>query len=85
MNWAVPILALAYNGAVLFWLAHALRKLFPPLRAALTAFGISVALHSATLLFLDPENRLVALIFWGVPHLLLLPLLLYSARRANQG
>jgi hypothetical protein len=85
MNVAIPLLALAYNGAVLFWLAHALRKLFPPMRAALTAFGISVVLHSATLLFLDAENRLVALIFWGVPHLLLLPLLLFSARRANQG
>ena len=85
MNFAVPLLALAYNGTVLFWLAHALRKLFPPLRAALTAFAISVAVHSATLLFLDAENRLVALLFWGVPHVLLLPLLLYSARRANQG
>lgn len=83
MNVAIPLLALAYNGAVLFWLAHALRKLFPPMRAALTAFAISVALHSATLLFLDSENRLVALIFWGVPHLLLLPILIWVAGRGR--
>jgi hypothetical protein len=85
MSFAIPLLALAYNGAILFWLAHALRKLYPPMRAALTAFAISVAVHSATLLFLDAENRLVALLFWGVPHMLLLPILIYSARRANQG
>lgn len=84
MNIAIPLLALAYNGLVLFWLAHALRKIYPAMRAALMAFGISAAVHSATMLFLDSEQRLVALLFWGVPHVLLLPLLLYSAKRANR-
>ncbi len=84
MSIAIPLMALAYNGLVLFWLAHALRKLYPPLRAALAAFAISAAVHSATMLFLDAENRLTALLFWGVPHMLLLPLLLYSAKRANR-
>ncbi|MFL1462238.1 hypothetical protein ACI6QG_08555 [Roseococcus sp. DSY-14] len=84
MNLAVPLLALAYNGLVLFWLAHALRKIYTARRAAWSAFLISVAVHSATMLFLDAENRLTALIFWAVPHMLLLPLLLYSAQRANR-
>ena len=84
MSIAIPLMALAYNGLVLFWLAHALRKLYPPLRAALAAFAISAAVHSATMLFLDAENRLTALLFWGVPHMLLLPLLLFSAQRANR-
>lgn len=84
MSVAIPLLALAYSGVVLFWLAHALRKLYPALRAALLAFAISAAVHSLTLLFLDSEQRLVALLFWGVPHILLLPLLLFSAKRANR-
>ena len=84
MTVAIPLMALAYNGLVLFWLAHALRKLYPARRAAWSAFAISVAVHSATMLFLDAENRLTALLFWGVPHALLLPLLLISAKRANR-
>ncbi len=84
MSIAIPLMALAYNGLVLFWLAHALRKIYPARRAAWSAFAISVAVHSATLLFLDAENRLTALLFWGVPHMLLLPLLLLSAKRANR-
>lgn len=79
---AIPLLALAYSGVVLFWLAHALRKLYPVRRAAWLAFALSVAVHSATMLFLDAENRLTALVFWGVPHMLLLPLLLWAARRS---
>jgi hypothetical protein len=79
---AFALFALAYSGLVLFWLAHALRKLYPPMRAAWLAFAISVAVHGLTLLFLAPEHRLTALAFWGVPHLLLLPLLLWTAHRA---
>ena len=85
MNFAVPVIALAYSALVLFWLAHALRKLYAPMRAAITAFAISVAVHAVTLLSLDGEYRLVALLFWGVPHALLLPLLLFRAQRAQKG
>lgn len=82
---ALALLALAYSGLVLFWVAHALRKLMPPLRAALTAFAISAAVHSLTLLFLEPAQVPVALGLWGVPHLLVLPLLLWSARKQERG
>ena len=74
------LFALAYSGLVLFALAHSLRKLFPPMRAALTAFVLSAAVHGATTLFAG-EQGLAALAFWGVPHLLILPLLLLSAQR----
>lgn len=81
MNIGVTSLfALAYSGLVLFALAHSLRKLFPPMRAALTAFALSATVHGATTLFAGDEGGL-ALAFWGVPHLLVLPLLLLSARR----
>jgi hypothetical protein len=82
---SLPVLglfALAYAGLVLFALAHALRRIFPPMRAAWTAFGISAAVHGATpFLLADPERWLPLTLFWLVPHLLVLPLLLFAARR----
>jgi hypothetical protein len=81
MELALGLFALAYSGLVLFVLSNAMRKLYPPRRAALTAFAVSAAVHGVTTLLLGPEHRLLALGFWGVPHLLILPLLLTAARR----
>jgi hypothetical protein len=81
----LALMALAYSGLVLFWLAHALRKIWPPMRAAFGAFGISAAVHSATLLFLEPQHMAAALALWGVPHLLILPLLLWAAWKQEKG
>ena len=78
------IFALAYSGLVLFLLAGSLRKLMPPVRAALAAFLLSAAVHGVTTL-LAGEHALYALAFWGLPHLLLLPALLFSARRQAGG
>jgi uncharacterized membrane protein len=78
-GYLIGILALAYSGLVLFWLAHSLKKVMRPMRAALAAFILSVVVHSATLLMLEPEQVSSALALWGVPHLLLLPALLWSA------
>jgi len=83
MESAMGLFALAYSGLVLFVLAGALRKVFPPMRAALTAFAISAAVHGATTLLMG-EQALLALAFWGLPHLLILPLLLWSARRQER-
>jgi hypothetical protein len=80
MEIALGLLALAYSGLVLFALANALRKLYPPMRAAMTAFALSAAVHGATTLLMG-EHAAMALAFWGVPHLLILPVLLISARR----
>jgi hypothetical protein len=80
MEIALALFALAYSGLVLFVLAASLRKVYPPLRAALTGFAISVALHLVTTVLMG-EHMLLTLAFWGVPHLLVLPLLLWSARR----
>jgi hypothetical protein len=80
MDIALGLLALSYSGLVLFLLANALRKVFPPMRAALTAFGLSAAVHGATTLLMG-EDWPMALAFWAVPHLLMLPMLLWSARR----
>jgi hypothetical protein len=80
MEAAIGLFALAYSGLVLFVLAASLRKVYAPVRAALTAFAISAAVHLVTTAFAG-EDWLLALAFWGVPHLLLLPLLLWSARR----
>ena len=77
------IFALAYSGLVLFALAHSLRKIFPPVRAALTAFALSAAVHGATTLMAG-DQALAALAFWGAPHLLVLPLLLLSAWRQQR-
>jgi hypothetical protein len=77
------ILALAYSGLVLFLLAASLRKLMPPMRAALTAFALSVTVHGATTLMAGPQ-AMAALAFWGIPHLLVLPALLLSARRQQR-
>jgi hypothetical protein len=79
---AVGIFALAYSGLVLFLLAGSLRKLMPPVRAAVSAFLLSSAVHGATTLMAG-EHALFALAFWGLPHLLLLPLLLLSAKRQS--
>lgn len=75
------IFALAYSGLVLFVLASSLRRILPPVRAAVTGFALSVAVHGATTLLLDAENQLLALAFWGLPHLLLMPLVLWVAFR----
>jgi hypothetical protein len=83
---ALGLFALAYSGLVLFMLAQALRKLYPPMRAAWTAFGISAVVHGATpFLLADSERWLPLTLFWLVPHLLMLPLLLWVARRQERG
>lgn len=88
MEGAAGLFALGYSGLVLFLLANSLRKIFPPIRAALTGFALSVTVHGATTLMAG-EHALMALAFWGIPHLLVLPLLLRSAWRqeaaARQG
>ena len=84
MDGALGIFALAYSGLVLFVLASSLARLQPPMRAALSAFALSAAVHGATTLLLDAEHRLMALAFWGVPHLLMLPVLLWAARRQSR-
>ena len=78
---ALGLFALAYSGLVLFGLAHALRRVWPPMRAAWTAFGLSAAVHGASVFMADPERWLPLTLFWLVPHLLVLPLLLLAARR----
>jgi apolipoprotein N-acyltransferase len=78
---AIGLMALAYSGLVLFALASALRRSMPPMRAALTAFSLSCAVHAATLLWIPADQRLFALGLWAVPHALILPLLLLAARR----
>ena len=83
MEIALALFALAYSGLVLFVLAATLRKVYPPVRAALTAFAISVALHLFTTVVMG-EHMLLTLAFWRVPHLLVLPLLLWSARRQGE-
>ena len=80
---AAGLFALAYSGLVLFVLASSLRKIYPPMRAALTAFVLSVAVHGATTLMAG-EHAMLALAFWGIPHLIMLPLLLWSARRQSR-
>ena len=77
------LFALAYSGVVLFVLAHSLRRLLPPMRAALLAFALSAAVHGATTLMAGEQAGL-ALAFWGVPHLLILPLLVLSAQRQRR-
>lgn len=83
MDIVAGIFALAYSGLVLFLLANALRKLMPPMRAALTAFALSATVHGATTLMAG-DQALAALAFWGIPHLLILPLLVLSARRQQR-
>ena len=84
----LPVLglfALAYSGLVLFALAHALRRLYPPMRAAWTAFALSAAVHGATpFLLADPERWLPLTLFWLVPHLLILPVLLLLGRSGDR-
>jgi hypothetical protein len=82
MDIAFGLFALAYSGLVLFTVASSLRRLMPPMRAALTAFALSAGVHGATTLMLG-ENAMLAFAFWGIPHLLILPLLLLSARRQS--
>ena len=80
MEFALGLLALAYSGLVLFALANALKKLYPPMRAALTAVVISSVVHGATTLLMG-EHMAWAFAFWAIPHLLILPALLWSARK----
>jgi hypothetical protein len=80
MEFAIALFALGYSGLVLFVLANALRKIYPPMRAAATAFVLSSVIHGATTLMMG-EQMGWAFAFWGVPHLLILPALLWSARR----
>ncbi|WP_237212824.1 hypothetical protein [Falsiroseomonas oryziterrae] len=82
MEFAMGLFALAYSGLVLFVLAGSLRKMFPPMRAAMTAFVISSVVHGATTLLMG-EHAAWAFAFWGIPHLLILPALLWTARRQN--
>jgi len=81
----IGLLALAYSGLVLFWVAHSLKKIMRPMRAALAAFAISCAVHGGTLLMLEPAQVPTAFALWGVPHLLLLPALLWSAWKQEKG
>jgi Na+/melibiose symporter-like transporter len=79
----IALFALAYSGTVLFALAGALRKRMPPRRAALTALGLSAAVHAVTLFFAPADQRGFFLAFWAIPHLLLaVPLLWLAGRRA---
>ena len=78
---AFGLLALAYAGLVLFGLAHALRRIWPPMRAAWTAFLLSAAVHGATVFLADPERWIPLTLFWLLPHLVMLPPLLHAARR----
>lgn len=80
---ALVLFALAYSGLVLFGLAHAFRKLYPPGRAAWTAFGLSALVHGATVFLAEPERRLPLTLFWLLPHLLWLPVLLMAARQQH--
>ncbi|MFN6953569.1 MAG: hypothetical protein ACK4PG_02105 [Acetobacteraceae bacterium] len=81
MELLILLFAVAYSGLLLFLLAGALRRSMPPMRAALIAFAISAAVHGATTLLMDAEAQLSVLLFWGVPHLILLPLLLLAAAK----
>lgn len=83
MEIVLAIFALAYSGLVLFVLAGALRKMFPPRRAALNAFVLSSVVHGATTLLMG-EHMALAFAFWAVPHLLVLPLLFRAASRQGQ-
>ena len=82
MDIALGLFALAYSGVVLFTVASSLRRLYPPVRAAVTAFLLSAGVHGATTLMAG-DLAPMALAFWGVPHMLLLPVLLWSARRQS--
>jgi hypothetical protein len=83
---ALGLFALAYSGLVLFALAHAMRRLYPPMRAAWTAFALSAVVHGATpFLLADAERWLPLTLFWLVPHLFILPVLLWSARKQEKG
>ena len=78
---ALMIIALAYSGLVLATLAHALRRVMPAQRAVLVAFGISAAVHAAsTLLGTEPDRWFTLSLFWLVPHLIFVPVLLLAAR-----
>ena len=78
---ALGLFALAYSGLVLFALAHALKRAYPPRRAAWSAFGLSAAVHGASVFLAEPERWVPLTLFWLVPHLLVLPLLLLAAGR----
>jgi len=77
----LAVLALAYCAVVLFALSNAFRKLYPPRRAALTAWAVSAIVHGATAMLADRERWLPLTMFWLGPHLLLLPALLFVASR----
>lgn len=81
MDLLILLFALAYSGLLLFMLAGALRRSMAPMRAAWIAFGVSAAVHGATTLLMDAEAQLSVLLFWGIPHLILLPLLLLAAAK----
>jgi hypothetical protein len=85
MDFTFGLFALAYSGLVLFVLASSLRRIMPPMRAAWAGFALSSAVHGATTLLIGADHALQALAFWGIPHLLILPLLLWSARRQAGG
>jgi hypothetical protein len=83
MEIVIAIFALAYSATVLFALAGALRKRMEPRRAALTAFGISAGVHAATLFAAPADQRALFLAFWAIPHMLILPILLWMASRTR--
>ena len=63
---AFALFALAYSATVLFALAGSLRKRLEPRRAALTALGISTAVHAGTLYAVPEEHRALAAGFLGL-------------------
>ncbi len=82
---ALGLFAIAYSGLVLFALAAAMRRLYAPMRAAWSAFGLSAAVHGGTVFLAEPAHRLELTLFWLVPHLFILPILLWSARKQERG
>lgn len=79
---ALVVIALAYSGLVLATLAHALRRIMPAQRAVLVAFAISAVVHAAsTFLGTEPDRWFTLSLFWLIPHLIFVPVLLFAARR----
>ena len=73
--------AFAYVAPLLVLLARALQPLLAPLPAAAVAIGASGAVHGLITLAMDAAARPALLPLWGIPHLILLPILLRTAMK----